>query len=82
MRMRDLAARQALIGHLAAAGIQATFHYQPLHLSEVGASAGGRAGDCPVSALVAETLVRLPLYTDLNDADIDRVLAAVTAFKP
>ena len=80
MRVRDLATRQALIAHLAAAGIQATFHYQPLHLSEVGAKAGGKPGDCPVSELVADTLVRLPLYTDLGDADIDRVLTAVTSF--
>lgn len=82
LRVRELATRQALIGHLAAAGIQATFHYQPLHLSEVGRKAGGQPGDCPVSELVADTLVRLPLYTDLGDADVDRVLAAVTSFTP
>ncbi len=82
LRVRDLATRQALIAHVAAAGIQATFHYQPLHLSEVGARAGGRPGDCPVSELVADTLVRLPLYADLGDADQDRVLAAVTSFTP
>lgn len=82
LRVRDLATRQALIGHLAAAGIQATFHYQPLHLSEVGRKAGGQPGDCPVSELVADTLVRLPLYTDLDDDAIDRVLAAVTSFTP
>jgi dTDP-4-amino-4,6-dideoxygalactose transaminase len=35
-----------------------------------------------VSELVADTLVRLPLYTDISDADIDRVLAAVTGFTP
>jgi dTDP-4-amino-4,6-dideoxygalactose transaminase len=82
MRVRDLATRQAFIAHVAAAGIQATFHYQPLHLSEVGRKGGGQPGDCPVSELVADTLVRLPLYTDLTDADVDRVLAAVTSFTP
>ncbi|HUQ01877.1 MAG TPA: dTDP-4-amino-4,6-dideoxygalactose transaminase [Kofleriaceae bacterium] len=80
MRVRDLDTRQALIAHLAAAGIQATFHYQPLHLSEVGRAAGGAPGDCPVSELVADTLVRLPLYTDLDDASVDRVIAAVRDF--
>lgn len=82
IRVRDLATRQALIAHLAAAGIQATFHYQPLHVSDVGRKAGGEPGDCPVSELVADTLLRLPLYTDITDADIDRVLAAVTSFAP
>jgi dTDP-4-amino-4,6-dideoxygalactose transaminase len=81
MRVRDLATRQALIAHLAAAGIQATFHYQPLHLSDVGRAAGGRDGDCPVSELVADTLVRLPLYADLTDADVDHVIDAVRRFQ-
>ncbi len=80
LRVATLATRQRMIAHLAAAGIQATFHYQPLHLSEVGRKAGGRDGDCPVSEQVADTLVRLPLYADLGDADVERVIAAVTAF--
>ncbi len=82
LRVRDLAARTALLAHLAAAGVQATFHYQPLHLSTVGRAAGGQPGDCPVSEAVADTLVRLPLYADLDAGDVDRVIAAVTAFAP
>jgi dTDP-4-amino-4,6-dideoxygalactose transaminase len=81
MRMRDLDTRQAFIAHLAAAGIQATFHYQPLHLSEVGRARGGTAGDCPVSELVADTLVRLPVYADLDDDAVDRVITAVRDFR-
>jgi dTDP-4-amino-4,6-dideoxygalactose transaminase len=66
----------------AARGVGATFHYQPLHLSEVGRAAGGRPGDCPVTEAAADTLVRLPLYTDLTAAEVDRVLDAVTSFTP
>ena len=66
----------------AARGVGATFHYQPLHLSEVGVRAGGKPGDCPVTERAADTLVRLPLYADLTTADVDRVIAAVTAFTP
>jgi dTDP-4-amino-4,6-dideoxygalactose transaminase len=82
LRTPDLASRQALIAHLAAAGIQATFHYQPLHLSDMGRKAGGRDGDCPITEQAADTLLRLPLYADLDDAAIDRVVAAVTSFQP
>ncbi len=82
MRVGDLSTRQAMIAHLAAAGVKSTFHYQPLHVSDVGRRLGGQAGDCPVSELAADTLFRLPLFADLADADVDRVIAAVTSFSP
>jgi dTDP-4-amino-4,6-dideoxygalactose transaminase len=80
MVMPSLAARQALIAHLRAAGIKAVFHYQPLHLSEMGARFGGKSGDCPVTEWVSDRLVRLPLYADLTDGDRARVVAAVRSF--
>ncbi|HVV85015.1 MAG TPA: dTDP-4-amino-4,6-dideoxygalactose transaminase [Kofleriaceae bacterium] len=82
LRLRDLAARTRFIAHLAGRGVQATFHYQPLHLSDVGRRAGGQPGDCPVTEQAADTLVRLPLWTDLTADDVDRVVAAVTSFAP
>jgi dTDP-4-amino-4,6-dideoxygalactose transaminase len=82
LRVRDLDARTRLIAHLAARGVQATFHYQPLHLSDVGRKAGGAPGDCPVTEAAADTLVRLPLYADLAREDVDRVVGAVTSFAP
>ncbi|MGE0549190.1 MAG: dTDP-4-amino-4,6-dideoxygalactose transaminase [Kofleriaceae bacterium] len=82
MRVRDLDARQRLIAHLASRGIGATFHYQPLNVSDMGRSYGGQPGDCPVSELAADTLVRLPVYPDLGAEEVDRVVSAVTAFKP
>ncbi|MGE0869043.1 MAG: dTDP-4-amino-4,6-dideoxygalactose transaminase [Kofleriaceae bacterium] len=82
MRLRDLDARQRMIAHLASRGIGATFHYQPLNASEMGLRHGARPGDCPVSELAADTLVRLPLYPDLGAEAVDRVVSAVAAFKP
>ncbi|MBK9029864.1 MAG: dTDP-4-amino-4,6-dideoxygalactose transaminase [Myxococcales bacterium] len=82
LRVRDLATRTRLLAHLAERGVGATFHYQPLHLSDVGRRAGGAVGDCPVTELAADTLVRLPLYADLTMAEVDRVIAAVTGFTP
>ena len=80
--MNNLEQRQALIGHLANRGILAVFHYQPLHLSTMGQRFGGRAGDCPVTEDVADRLVRLPLYSDLSDAEIAEVIEAIQSFLP
>ena len=82
MRVANLDVRTRMLAHLGAAGVRATFHYQPLHLSEVGRAMGGRSGDCPVTEAAADTLVRLPVFADLTDAEIDRVIATVTSFEP
>ena len=42
---------------------------------------GGREGDCPVTEVVSERLVRLPFYYDLSEADQTRVIQAVRSFQ-
>jgi hypothetical protein len=79
--MPSLAERQRLIAHLKANQIQAAFHYQPLHLSGMGRQLGGEDGDCPVTERVADTLLRLPFYNRLSEADLQRVVAAVREFR-
>jgi len=76
--MPDLERRQALIEHLKEMRILAVFHYQPLHLSEMGRLFGGLAGDCPVTESIADRLVRLPFYNGMSDEEQGRVIAAVT----
>ena len=73
----DLARRTAFISHLAKENVKAVFHYQPLHRSPM---AGAAAGDCPVTDHVADTLVRLPLYVDLTEAEQSRVIESVRSF--
>ena len=58
------------------AGVQATFHYQPLHTSDAGRSFAVRQTDCPVSQDVSDRLLRLPFHNNLSDPDLDRVVAA------
>ena len=74
-------AREALIGRLRERGILAVFHYQPLHLSEMGRRFGGVPAQCPVTEWVSETLVRLPIFASLTDAEQDDVIEAVTGFR-
>lgn len=76
----SLRVRQALIDHLKAAGILAVFHYLPLHLSPMGMKFGGKKGDCPVTEDVSDRLLRLPFYNDLSEADLERIVAALTSF--
>jgi dTDP-4-amino-4,6-dideoxygalactose transaminase len=77
----SLELRQGLISHLQARGIKAIFHYQPLHLSDMGRRLGGRPGACPVTEGVSDRLVRLPLYYELTDAEQCRVIEATRAFR-
>jgi dTDP-4-amino-4,6-dideoxygalactose transaminase len=72
--------RQDFIAHMKSKGVTAVFHYQPLHLSEMGRRLGGNEGDCPVAESTSDRLVRLPLFFDLSDADQTRVIEAVRAF--
>ena len=81
MLMPGLAERQRFIEHMKERGIQAAFHYQPLHLSAMGLRHGGAEARCPVTEHVADTLVRLPFYNRLSPDDLDRVVSAVREFR-
>ena len=78
--MSDLGERQRLIAHLADHGVNAVFHYQPLHLSEMGLARGGVPGGCPVTESICDRLVRLPLYHGLSEQDQSHVIAAIRMF--
>jgi len=68
----DLAARTALIAGLRADGIGAVFHYLSLHDSPYYRHLhDGR--ELPHCARFADCLVRLPLYFELSDSQVDYV---------
>jgi dTDP-4-amino-4,6-dideoxygalactose transaminase len=77
----SLEARQGLIAHLKERGILAVFHYQPLHLSEMGKKFGGKPGACPVSEKAGDCLLRLPFYNDLSMEDQVRVVQAIHEYR-
>lgn len=78
--MPSLGIRQAFIAYLKEQGIQAVFHYLPLHLSVMGREYGGQEGACPVTEDVSDRLVRLPFYTDMTPAEQERVINAILQF--
>ncbi|NPV87575.1 MAG: dTDP-4-amino-4,6-dideoxygalactose transaminase [Anaerolineae bacterium] len=76
----SLEIRQELIEYLRRRGIVSVFHYQPLHLSEMGRKFGGKPGDCPVSEKMGDCLLRLPFYNTISEAEQDSVLKALQDF--
>jgi dTDP-4-amino-4,6-dideoxygalactose transaminase len=80
MIMPSLELRQRMIAHLGQRGVLAVFHYQPLHLSEMGRSFGGRQGDCPVTERVSDRLLRLPFHNLLTGAEQEEVIEAILDF--
>jgi dTDP-4-amino-4,6-dideoxygalactose transaminase len=77
--LRDRERRDGLIGFLAERGVTAVFHYVPLHSSPAGSHRGRAAGELPVTESVADCLVRLPLFPDLSDEAVERVVEGVRA---
>jgi dTDP-4-amino-4,6-dideoxygalactose transaminase len=81
MLLPSLDSRQRLIAHLKARGILAVFHYLPLHLSDMGLSFGGRAGQLPVTESVTDRILRLPFYFHLSDLEQEQVIGHVLDFQ-
>ncbi|MDR1774990.1 MAG: dTDP-4-amino-4,6-dideoxygalactose transaminase [Actinomycetes bacterium] len=80
VKCADLAERTALISHLRERGIQAVFHYVPLHSSPGGQQFGRFCGEDRFTTVESERLVRLPLFYGLKQVEIDRVVTAIESF--
>jgi dTDP-4-amino-4,6-dideoxygalactose transaminase len=77
--LESLEERQRFIAELADQQIMAVFHYAPLHLSAAGKRFGRAHGELPVTESVSERLVRLPLWVDMTDEHVERVVEATIA---
>jgi dTDP-4-amino-4,6-dideoxygalactose transaminase len=73
--------RADLIEWLRIHGIHSTFHYVPLHLSQMGRRFGGREGQCPVTEMVSSCILRLPFYTDMSQSEQDEVVEVLSRFE-
>ncbi len=76
----DVSERTALIKHLDGLGIQALFHYIPLHSSPCYAERH-QGHELPNTKKFADGLVRLPFFYDLTLGQVDDVCAAIASFK-
>jgi dTDP-4-amino-4,6-dideoxygalactose transaminase len=73
--------RDALRAFLTERGIGTQIHYPvPIHLQEAMQFLGYRKGDLPVTERVADEVLSLPMYAELADSQIDRVVSSVREF--
>ncbi len=68
--------RDGLHAFLAGRGVSTSMHYYPIHLYDC----YGPQPALPVAEAAAARMLTLPLYPDLSDADVDRVITGVKAY--
>jgi dTDP-4-amino-4,6-dideoxygalactose transaminase len=68
--------REALIAALARDGVHAVFHYLPLSASPGGRRYGRQPEPVAVAESISERLVRLPLWSGLDEGSVERVVGA------
>ncbi len=81
MTLPEISHRKSFMNLLKESGITSTFHYQSLATSPAGKRFGHTDGT-PVSDLVAQTLVRLPIFPDLQEAQLEKVVSSVKSWRP
>jgi dTDP-4-amino-4,6-dideoxygalactose transaminase len=70
--------RDALRTYLAAQGIRTAVHYRmPLHLQRCFAELGHQRGDFRVAESLCDTHLSLPMFPELTDLEMDRVIGAI-----
>jgi dTDP-4-amino-4,6-dideoxygalactose transaminase len=77
---KDLQQRDELIAFLKYNGIQAIFHYLPLHDSPYFRKAGASIAHLPHALKYANTLVRLPLFFEVSKKQLDFVISTIFDF--
>ena len=58
-------------------GVDALFHYVPLHSAPAGRRYGRVSGPLPVTEDLASRLIRLPLWRGMTDADLETVVDTI-----
>ena len=79
--MPDQPTRDRFIAHMREQGILTVFHYRPLNVSPMGERLGGRLGMCPVAEDISGRIVRLPLYYNMADDELAKVIECAIQFK-
>lgn len=71
-----------LIAYMAENGMECNKHYPvPCHLQKAYENLGYKKGDCPNAEYLAEHCVTLPLFPEMEDAEVKKVIDACNAYK-
>jgi perosamine synthetase len=78
VRVVDGIDRDRVFTRLRAEGIGANVHYAPVYLHSHYAKLGYQPGLCPVAETAARQILTLPMFPALTEADVRRVVGALT----
>ena len=76
----SLAIRTKFIDFLRKEDIIAPFHYIPLHSSPAGKKFGRAHNELNITNMVSDTLVRLPIFYDLSEENLSKIIDLTTKF--
>lgn len=80
IRFPSLAIRTKFIDFLRKEDIIAPFHYIPLHSSPAGKKFGRAHNELNITNMVSDTLVRLPIFYDLSEENLSKIIDLTTKF--
>ncbi len=80
LKTEDNTVRSQLIAHLKSRGIECSFHFTPLHSSTYGTRVSRFNGEDVFTTKDSERLLRLPLYHQLSQQEMQTVVNAVNDF--
>ena len=78
LRFADKSLRRHIEELLLKNEIEAKTHYVPLHLSPMGRKLGWCPEDLPESTACYDTLLRLPIHTELTGSHVERIAEIIT----
>jgi dTDP-4-amino-4,6-dideoxygalactose transaminase len=78
--LSDRATRDGAISALAAEGVNAVFHYVPLHSSPAGERFARVSGSMTHTEAAGDRLLRLPLWLGMEQVDVDRVAGVLERY--
>lgn len=78
IKLKNGEERNSLLKSLKEHNIAATSHYEELHTSKAGLKFGQMHGSDEVTKEESRKLIRLPMYFQISDGDIDHVIEVLT----
>lgn len=80
IKVTDSAERSKFIKFAKENNILTVFHYIPLHSSPAGLDFGAFIGEDVFTTIESQRLIRLPLYFNMNDEEVNQVIELVKEF--
>ena len=77
LKFKNQEIRDFILKELRKKGIEAVFHFQPLHSSPMGKKLGYVPKDLELTEQIAASMLRLPIYPDLTQKDLEYITTSL-----